>query len=185
MNGGPMNGGTRQPPSMPMAMPMMPPPPPEVPAPRRAKALELLDASGTRDLITQYVQRVTPMATMMAQRQLNPNDAAAQKDIANAVNAELKKSVDEILDNTARFYASHFSDAELQALTAFFKSPVGKKYTGLRPVLQQESADVVRAWAMKMQTVTINSLVQKVAKAHPGSLAAPAVPPSKPAGGPK
>jgi len=180
--GGPMNGGVRRP----LAMPMMPPPPPpNVPASRLAKALEFLGASGTRDLITQYVERVTPMATMMAQRQLKPNDVAAQKDIANAVNAEMKNSVKEILDNTARVYAGHFSDAELDALTAFFKSPAGRKYTGLRQVLQQESSNVVRAWAMKTQTVTINSLVQKVAKAHPGSLAAPAALPSKPGGAPK
>lgn len=168
-----------------MAMPMMPPPPPAVPAPRLAKALALLGASGTSDLITQYIQRVTPMATMMAQSQLNPKDAAAQKDITNAVNVELKNSVNEILDNTARVYAGHFSDAELEALTAFFKSPAGRKYTGLRQVLQQESADVVRAWAMKTQTVTIKNLVQKVAQAHPGSLVAPAVPPAKPGGAPK
>src|SRR5207237_1272038 len=111
---------------------------------------------------------------------IKPTDAAAQKDVATAMNAQLKNGAKEILENTARYYASHFSDAELDALIAFFKSPAGKKYVDLSPVLQKESSQVVRSWGMQMQMVTMQSLVQKVAKAHPGSLAAPPAAPSAP-----
>lgn len=128
---GPMKGQTSGPMGVPMrsgpmAMPMLPAPPPAVPPRRLTKAIELLTVSGTHELIDGFIQRVRPMAMSMAQRQLKPNDVGAQRDVTAATNVELKNGEKEILENTARVYAGHFSDIELDALTAFFKTPAEK-----------------------------------------------------------
>src|SRR5579862_4510657 len=48
-------------------------------------------------------------------------------EIANNLDKEFGPRGSEVIDATARIYASHFTEAELKQLLAFYQSPLGRK----------------------------------------------------------
>ncbi|MTW10623.1 DUF2059 domain-containing protein [Pseudoduganella eburnea] len=54
------------------------------------------------------------------------------------------KLVDQLCNQLIPLYASHFTADEVKALTAFYRSPVGKKSLEVMPVLMGESAQVAQ-----------------------------------------
>jgi hypothetical protein len=56
-----------------------------------------------------------------------------------AVQLKTDFDADRLAGSLAPIYANHFSDAEIKELTAFFRSPVGRKWSQLMPQLQRES----------------------------------------------
>ena len=73
-----------------------------------------------------------------------------QKDL-NEVTAIMHKEYDprgnELIDATARIYASHFTEAELKAILAFYQSPLGQKVVAEEPKAMDESMSSAAKWA--------------------------------------
>jgi uncharacterized protein len=61
----------------------------------------------------------------------------------NAVAVQLTKEFapreDELVDQTARIYASHFTEAELRQILTFYQSPLGRKMVAEEPKALDES----------------------------------------------
>jgi uncharacterized protein len=61
----------------------------------------------------------------------------------NAVAAQLEKEYapreNELIDETARIYASHFTEGELQQILTFYQSPLGRKMVNEEPKALDES----------------------------------------------
>ena len=69
----------------------------------------------------------------------------------NEVTANLEKEysprVDELMDNAARIYASHFTEQELKQLLTLYQSPLGQKIVEEEPKALDESMADAGAWA--------------------------------------
>lgn len=56
----------------------------------------------------------------------------------------------ELLNDEARIYASHFTEAELKQLLAFYQSPLGQKVISEEPKTADESMAMASSWADKL-----------------------------------
>ena len=104
---------------------------------RLAQAREVIGAMKLDRVYEGLGQQMQQMASMMA-RGAKPGDtdkhmAAIQMKIA-ALSIESKK---ELLDQLAGVYAETFSQEELEAMRAFYESPVGKTMVDKQPLVAQ------------------------------------------------
>jgi hypothetical protein len=69
----------------------------------------------------------------------------------NEITAHLEKEyeprVDELMDDAARIYASHFTEQELRQLLALYQSPLGEKIINEEPKALDESMAAAGSWA--------------------------------------
>jgi hypothetical protein len=78
-------------------------------------------------------------------------------EVALNVQTEFEPRLTELIDSSARIYATHFSEQELRDLLAFYQSPLGQKVLVQEPKVLDESMIYAGNWA--------NSLSQEVAAA--------------------
>jgi hypothetical protein len=99
------------------------------PAPSPASILiakQIVELKGAKDLyqplvrgVIQKVKNQFMQTNFMYAKDLNEIAAKLEKDYAPKAN--------ELVDVSARIYASHFTEAELKELLTFYQSPVGRK----------------------------------------------------------
>jgi len=101
-------------------------------------AKQIVELKGARQLFTPLVRGVVEKV----KDQFMQTNFMWGKDL-NEVAAKLEKDyaprVDELVDMAARIYASHFTEAELKQLLAFYQSPVGRKSITEEPKALDES----------------------------------------------
>jgi hypothetical protein len=77
----------------------------------------------------------------------------------NEVAAQLRKEYDvkraEILDEVAKIYAQHFTEAEIRDIVAFYKTPVGRKMITEEPLAIDQSLKAAQAWATQFSDVVM------------------------------
>jgi hypothetical protein len=56
----------------------------------------------------------------------------------------------ELLDQIAALYAAEFSLEELNAIVAFYKSPIGLKFAGVQPKIMRQSMAVGQRWGERL-----------------------------------
>jgi len=61
----------------------------------------------------------------------------------------------ELMTDAARIYASHFTEAELKQLLAFYQSPLGQKVITEEPKSADESMAMAGSWADKLSEEVI------------------------------
>jgi hypothetical protein len=67
-------------------------------------------------------------------------------DIAVQIEKDYQPRGQEIVDATARFYASHFTEPELKQILVFYQSPVGQKMLVEEPKALDESMAYAGSW---------------------------------------
>jgi len=101
-------------------------------------AKQIVELKGARQLFTPLVRGVVAKV----KDQFMQTNFMWAKDL-NEVAAKLEKDyaprVDELVDMAARIYASHFTEAELKQLLAFYQTPVGRKAIVEEPKALDES----------------------------------------------
>lgn len=75
-------------------------------------------------------------------------------EVLTALKAEADLRRDEIVDSSARIFASKMTEADLKDVAAFFNSPVGQRYNSYRPQVLDEIFAVLQPWS----TATSNRL---------------------------
>lgn len=125
---------------------------------------ELMDATNARANMTVSVQNLAkslPQVLRMRAEEVvrtkpNLTDDQRKAEMANVdrrmpgVTAALQKEfsdpklVDQLYNQLVPLYAKHFTADEVKALTAFYRSPAGKKSLEVMPVLMGESAQVAQ-----------------------------------------
>jgi len=70
----------------------------------------------------------------------------------------------EILNDAARIYASHFSEAELKQLLTFYQSPLGQKVINEEPKAADESMTFAGNWADKLSEEVIGKMRAEMKK---------------------
>ncbi len=76
----------------------------------------------------------------------NPGLSAELDEVAAKLQKELEPRRVELLTEVARVYAERFSEPELKALLAFYKSPLGRKMAMEEPKIVDESLSRAQTW---------------------------------------
>jgi len=93
----------------------------------------------------------TPGGTNEANNLVDRTIAAYRKqytsvpeEVWKTITSDLKKDFgpDRLGKTLAPIYANHFTDGEIRQLTAFFRSPVGRKWVAVMPEIQRETYNV-------------------------------------------
>ena len=70
---------------------------------------------------------------------------------------EFDKQSEEMVDQSARIYASLLTEKEIEAILAFFDSEAGRKYVGAQPLFLNQLVSGMQAWQQK---ISINMMAR-------------------------
>jgi len=118
----------------------------------RDKAVALLQQTGTLDRIPLYADLLWSQRLQELQ-QSNPklSDAALAKERLR-VNALFKANIPALVDQLVSSYANNLSDQEMDALIAFYKTPVGHGVLTKLPLISRDSVAIIKTWSSNLQT---------------------------------
>jgi hypothetical protein len=85
-------------------------------------------------------------------------------EIANNLDKEYGPRGSEVIDATARIYASHFTEAELKQLVAFYQSPLGRKSVAEEPRITDESMAYAGRWGDDLSVEIISKMRAEMKK---------------------
>ena len=108
-------------------------------------AKEICEAKGVKTMFEPLVRGVIEKAraVFMQTNFMWANDIAAVTAIAHQ---KYDQRVSELVDATARIYATHFTEAELKNILAFYQSPLGHKMLSEEPKIIDESMVNAGKW---------------------------------------
>jgi hypothetical protein len=72
--------------------------------------------------------------------------------------------VDELVDMTARLYATAFTEQELQTLLTFYQSPLGQKVLNVEPRVMDQAMANAGAWGDNLSQEVIGSMRDEMKK---------------------
>lgn len=101
-------------------------------------------ASGFNNVLPRVVDRVKGMLL-----RTNPMLSKDLNEVSARILKEYGRAAGEPLNEGAKLYASKFTEAELRAILAFYKTPTGKKVINEEPKIIEEAVQKVDAWSEK------------------------------------
>lgn len=107
-----------------------------------AAAKRFLDAAGVARVMVATMQAAIP-----AQRQATPQLPA---EFWTRFEQRMHSDLPMLVDSIAVVYATQFTVAELDGLTAFFLSPLGQRFVQAQTALTTESMAVGQRWGMRI-----------------------------------
>lgn len=126
-------------------------------------AKELTQLVGAADLSKPLIAGVVEQAKVVFLQQ-NPALSKDLNEIAAQIREELEPRTAEFTDEVARLYATRFTEQELKAIVAFYKSPVGKKMQAQQPLIVNASGQFAQEWAGRLSDVAINKMRDELKK---------------------
>jgi hypothetical protein len=134
-----------------------PAPPPAVSSAQLQLGKQIVEIKGIKAMFEPMVRGVVEK-TKQAVLQSN---FVWSKDI-NEIAANIAKNdeprVNELVDATARYYASHFTEAELKTILTFYQSPLGQKMLVEEPKAVDESMAYAGEWGDNLSNEVLNKL---------------------------
>jgi hypothetical protein len=119
-----------------------------------ATAKELVAATKATTVFNPLIAGVVEQAKLLFLQQ-NPALAKDLNEIAEKMRTDLEPRFSELSDEMAKLYATHFTEAELKAILAFYQSPVGKKVLVEQPTVVDLSMRYAQDWANKLSDQVI------------------------------
>lgn len=141
-------------------------PAPKGPPPSAAQvqlARDIIDASGAGHAFDSIIPSIMQQAYASFLQQ-NPDLQKPLVEAITAIRGDFEKRQPEIIGLMATAYASHFTEAELQELLAFYRTPVGKKLVTELPAVLEESFARAREWGTKTSEEFIAALRAEMKK---------------------
>jgi hypothetical protein len=114
----------------------------DISAGERKKILELMDIIGAKNISRQVSVSFAQQLSYGLKQSQPDIDPEAFKIVASVTDEELSKRSDDLLEKMVPLYAERFTEADLDALLAFYKSPIGRKTVEAMPALMQESMEL-------------------------------------------
>lgn len=119
------------------------------PSPERMKlANELLVANGEASSFDSIIPTIIEQSAASF-AQTNPDLIRELRDVAKTLAPEYEARKSEITAILARIYAAQFSEAELNELLTFYRSPTGRKLVAQRQELLDQGLKDIQAWSAK------------------------------------
>lgn len=72
-------------------------------------------------------------------------------DQQEAFKADIKAKMDDLYNQLTTVYIESYSEAEIDAILAFYDTPVGKKMIAQTPHITQKSMEIGQTWGMQLQ----------------------------------
>ena len=94
----------------------------------------------------------------------NPNLMRELNEVAALLHKEVDTKRGEVLDQIARGYAAHFTEQELKDLLAFYKTPLGQKFTKEEPAAIEEGLQRAQQWADGFAETTMSRMRNEMQK---------------------
>jgi uncharacterized protein len=149
---------------MPMpAQAQAPPPAPQVSPGALLLAKQIVEIKKVNDVFNPIVAGVVTKARNMFLQ----TNYMYQKDIdevAANVTKQFSPRETELVDISARYYASHFSEQELRDLLTFYQSPLGQKALVEEPKVLDESMVYAGTWADNLSIEIIAAMRAELKK---------------------
>jgi hypothetical protein len=128
-----------------------------------ATAKELITVKGVNKLYEPLVTGIVEKAKGMF-LQTNPMLGKDLNEVAAKLRADFAPRGAEVLTETARLYATRFSEQELKDTLAFYKSPLGRKLLVEEPAIADESMRSAGSWADKLSEEVIGKMRAEMRK---------------------
>jgi hypothetical protein len=122
-----------------------------------ATAKELITVKGATALYDPILTGVVEKAKGVF-LQTNPMLQKDLNEVAAKLRTELAPRSAEVVNETARLYASRFTEQELKDAIAFYKSPLGRKLLAEEPALADQSMRSAATWADKLSEEVMNKM---------------------------
>jgi uncharacterized protein len=85
-------------------------------------------------------------------------------EIADSLIKQYSARAGELMNDSARIYASHFTEPELKQLLTFYQSPLGQKVIAEEPKTADETMAMAGSWADKLSEEVINKMRAEMKK---------------------
>jgi uncharacterized protein len=126
-------------------------------------AKQIVDIKGVKAIfqpmvrgVVQKAKNVFMQTNFMWSKDLNEVADIVQKDYDSRLNG--------LIDETARIYASHFTDGELKDILAFYQTPLGRKMVVEEPKALDESMANAGDWGDKLSEEVIPKIRAEMKK---------------------
>jgi hypothetical protein len=111
-------------------------------------AKEIVTLKGGENLFGSLIPGVIEQGKAMFEQQ-NPALGKDLTTVAAKLRTELAPRMNEVNNEVAKAYASHFTEAELKDMLTFYKSPLGKKMISEEPKALAQAVNFAQQWAQK------------------------------------
>ena len=139
------------------------PPPPQVTPAQLALAKQIVQIKGVNAMFAPLIRGVV-QKTKDSVLQTNIMWAKDLNEIALNIEKEYQPRSAEVIDATARYYAGHFTEAELKQLLAFYQSPLGQKMIVEEPKALDETMAFAGEWGDNLSVDVMNRLRAEMKK---------------------
>ena len=126
-------------------------------------AKEIVNLTGATTLFNPLIPGVVEQAKNLFLQQ-NPGLSKDLNEIAVKMRADLAPRSEELTAEVAKLYATHFTDAELKEVLAFYKSPLGTKLISEQPKIGEESLKFAQDWANRLSDQVIANMREELKK---------------------
>ena len=136
---------------------------------RLRAARDYVDSSGMERGIERQISTMLSRVTDQLKREYPGVDASKIENISNTVMREFSSRIPELLDDAARVYAQHFTTGELQEMTRYNRSPVGRKQQEKQMVVAREMGDALDLWLTRVSFNATRRMQELLAEQTQGS----------------
>ena len=116
---------------------------------RIAAARELMTVAGSIRQFDQFMPAISAQLTKTFIA-LAPHAEAQIREVMAEVVKRMSDRKLVLIDQVAALYAKELTLEELNALTAFYKSPVGAKFVSIQPVILQQTMAIGQKWGSEI-----------------------------------
>lgn len=125
-------------------------------------AREVLELSGvTQGFSNIYNEFERNVQGMLATRPEMKKDADA---VIAALKPEVDKRADEMAKTASEVFARKMTEADLKEVAAFFKSPVGQRYSTLRREAMDDIVNLLAPWTVQTSQYMFDRFSQEMSK---------------------
>lgn len=125
----------------------------------RAVVIDSGIASSFQVIIPQYLDQIGLSLT-----RTRPELIADLNVVLANLKPEFDKKANEMIDSAAQLYLQRLSQKELEDVSAFFKSPSGRKYVGSQPILMNDMFVAMQAWSQKISVDMMSRVREEMRK---------------------
>jgi len=130
--------------------------------PHIAKAMKFLQASDSLGTVMQKADALVDRVVLEETHSHPGQTAQFWNGFRDNVRAQIQSETNDFLLISAQLYASHFTDAELDHLTAFYSSGVGAKYFRIREQLDNQESELASAWSKQLAPKVLEEVHAKM-----------------------
>lgn len=84
--------------------------------------------------------------------------------VLNQLRGEFDRQSDEMIDQSARIYASILAERDIDGILAFFNSDAGRRYVGAQPLFLNQLVSGMQAWQQKISINMMDRVRQEMKK---------------------